>query len=153
MLVFIGLRLAGSSLMMLWHWLTLISSLIFACHNFVERNAPKKKNPGGVPAASCCSNRFVPIGRASWFETRHLIDPGAHQFSWTSCPQKPCGSFCLFLFGAMITDDYHSSKYLTLDSQACMADTSPTELSLQPLRMYLFLLKPTNHILVPFSDN
>jgi hypothetical protein len=25
-----------------WHWLALLSFLIFACHNFIERNAPKK---------------------------------------------------------------------------------------------------------------
>ena len=41
LLVFDGLCWCWSSLMMLWHWFTLPSSLIIICHDFIERNTPK----------------------------------------------------------------------------------------------------------------
>lgn len=37
----LGLRWHWSSLMIPWHWFSLLPSSIFACHNFVERHAPK----------------------------------------------------------------------------------------------------------------
>ena len=42
-----------SSLMTLLHWFTLLSLLIIACHDFIERNTPKN--------FSWCSGCFLPL--------------------------------------------------------------------------------------------
>jgi hypothetical protein len=65
--------LTWSSLMMLWHWFTLPSSLIIVGCDFIERNAPKD-----------FSSSFLPLLelRLIGFFSRFLLDQTAIANSW-----------------------------------------------------------------------
>jgi hypothetical protein len=48
-----------------WHWFALLFLLIFACLDFIERNAAT--NSDGVLAASCSPSGLVLVGGISCF--------------------------------------------------------------------------------------